>query len=355
VSDVVNYEYIKQNTAEFIEDAYSILRQNRIETLAEWSQLSSEQKGKYPDFLVTVLDNACQKAFGSDIMEICTMKEIKQQFGKLQDRFRIEGIESDMNRREQFTMDTFVNIFNSYASATEKNRENNKELLYLEDICNALEKEIKVPKLAPLFNSSIQQEKLSKFNNPSVQLPIINGNIAMDKTTLNPALWTDDVKNYVEAVTSHRLIDIHMKISGAGKTARIMSIATNIYTTYISGDTRTTKNDDPTYAYFFDTLQTMTPLDRVLNLRREIVIFYLARFLYLKILMRGYIGLTPTDYFLCQSRSETAMVYRGVRSYVERYNLTEIHSILRETIQSCSVQHAFVIDETQAMASHLDG
>ena len=64
MGEIVNHEYTKQNMTEYIADTLSILRQNQIKTLAQWSQLSSEKKSKYPDFLVTVLDNACQQGFG---------------------------------------------------------------------------------------------------------------------------------------------------------------------------------------------------------------------------------------------------------------------------------------------------
>jgi hypothetical protein len=64
VSDVVKFEYTKSNKSRYFQEDIEFLEKNRVDTLNIWNQLSLEMKDKYRDFLVTVLDDACQQAFG---------------------------------------------------------------------------------------------------------------------------------------------------------------------------------------------------------------------------------------------------------------------------------------------------
>jgi hypothetical protein len=64
VSDVVKFEYTKSNKSQLVQKNINQLLSIDILTLNDWNQLSSEMKSKFPGFLVTVLDDACQQAFG---------------------------------------------------------------------------------------------------------------------------------------------------------------------------------------------------------------------------------------------------------------------------------------------------
>ena len=71
MSNVVNDAYWKEykgiaevNVEQLANQHINQLHSNGIYKLNQWNQLSSEQKSKYTDFLVTVLDNACQQGFG---------------------------------------------------------------------------------------------------------------------------------------------------------------------------------------------------------------------------------------------------------------------------------------------------
>jgi hypothetical protein len=113
VSGVVNHEYIKQNMAEFIEDAHSILRQNQIKTLAQWNQLSSEQKGKYADFLVNVLDNACQQVFGG-LVTFTERIETTLDFGLLLNTTKWENRKAPFVDRRDSILVGIQSLYNAY-------------------------------------------------------------------------------------------------------------------------------------------------------------------------------------------------------------------------------------------------
>ena len=64
MDEVVKFEYMKSNKSIFVQEETEYLQKSTVITLNDWNQLFSEQKSKYPGFLVTVLDRACQQVFG---------------------------------------------------------------------------------------------------------------------------------------------------------------------------------------------------------------------------------------------------------------------------------------------------
>jgi hypothetical protein len=76
------------------------------------------------------------------------------------------------------------------------------------------------------------------FNSEKVKLPYYKGRLEMVFATLNEDLWTEDMKEYVEEVTKRKYIDIHMKVSGTGKTAKLFAVGTRIYLIYNSDVSR---------------------------------------------------------------------------------------------------------------------
>jgi hypothetical protein len=58
VGDIVKEEYTKQDMEDFIEEDLKLLRNNRVIKLKQWASLSEENKKKYPDTLVDILDDA---------------------------------------------------------------------------------------------------------------------------------------------------------------------------------------------------------------------------------------------------------------------------------------------------------
>ena len=52
--------YKERNLEEFSEEHHSILNKNGLKFLLQWKKLTPESKKKYPDGLVSILDEAAQ-------------------------------------------------------------------------------------------------------------------------------------------------------------------------------------------------------------------------------------------------------------------------------------------------------
>jgi hypothetical protein len=53
--------YSKSGILEFFEEDLNFLKKERLTNLGDWKKLSKEQKMKYPDGLINLLDQSCSK------------------------------------------------------------------------------------------------------------------------------------------------------------------------------------------------------------------------------------------------------------------------------------------------------
>jgi hypothetical protein len=114
VSDIVRYSYYHEGFEDTaIAEDIGLLQQNRIRTLIHWNRLSSEQKSKYPDLQVTVLDNACQQVFGG-FVTFTERIETTLDFGLLKYTTMWEYREAPFVNRHDSILLGIQSLYNAY-------------------------------------------------------------------------------------------------------------------------------------------------------------------------------------------------------------------------------------------------
>lgn len=182
----------------------------------------------------------------------------------------------------------------------------------------------------------------------------INATLATALANLNPDLWSKDIEHYVkDAIGSTRYADILMKVMGEGKTARLLAVATKIHSIYISC---ATDNERPSiyfensFAELHKNLLPMSHIQEVRDVHREVLIYYLARFFYLKILVDRMPDLSPTLNMRYQINGSSLLIslfYKHLRDGLHGYNQDAIHEAIEFVLRNLT-------DRGIRLAVHLD-
>jgi hypothetical protein len=107
------FEYTESNKSQLVQKNIDQLFKDRICTLDDWDQLSSQQKSNYPDFLVTVLDNACQQVFG-EFVTFAERIETSLDFGILKYTPMWQNREALFLNRRDSILASIKSLYNAY-------------------------------------------------------------------------------------------------------------------------------------------------------------------------------------------------------------------------------------------------
>lgn len=224
----------------------------------------------------------------------------------------------------------------------------------------------------PLFkDAAIQEKLLGEFNNKSVQLPLTihgkNHYIAMQLATLNEDLWAQDVKEYVDQTEKGIYGDVLLKVMGAGKTARLYAMSTRTYMIYIAcakKDDRQSAIFDSTIAMLFKNLEEMADIQRICEAKREVLIYYLSRIIYLYALLKIQPTLTPYEFAMYQLNGFAVYIeefYETLHKHLNTLGTSEsaIDQCIKKVISLIKMgtpkSLAIAIDELQITAELMKG
>lgn len=217
-------------------------------------------------------------------------------------------------------------------------------------------------------NIEKQEQDFREFNKKQVKLPYLKGMLQAALFNLNENLWTDDVRNYVQDASNHFYLDVHMKVSGSGKTAKILALGTKIHLVYLSATDSISDVDkftDTSFRNFAENLSLLLAkgwADLLLNVKQEILLFFFARFLHLYILAEHYCKrnkeLTPLEFMKHQFNGGLDLIkriYIQIRSKCIMYSENDLRQLIEETIRKLTETHkiekiGFVLDEASVAA-----
>lgn len=218
-----------------------------------------------------------------------------------------------------------------------------------------------------------RQKELLGENLCGSPLPIFKNGLRMPLAGTMEHLWTNDLKNYVAGVTDeqHRYIDILMRTSGEGKTARLFAVATQIYLVYISAEgspnntgPKSILTENSAYKSLIDSLQKLqarSPVDIVREVRREVKLFLLVRLLHLRLLMDYFKqvhkrDLLPIEFFYLQLNGEQKLIkniYDVVCDALKGFSELSVHDCLMDVLSSINAVKGIGFDEAQFAANDL--
>lgn len=214
-----------------------------------------------------------------------------------------------------------------------------------------------------------QMKDFGEFNQKGVKLPYMSGNLQINFFTLNEKLWTEDLRNYVDDILKGKYIDVHMKISGAGKTAKLLALSTKMHMVYVTvseGSTDTSGFVDSSFKAFVKNLKSLQEKGwayLLLNVRKEILLFYYARFLHLYILASDSTSknkeLTPLEFIKHQFNGGLSLIvniYDQVRKKCSIYSEEALRKLIEKILHELHNKHniekiAFALDEASIAAT----
>jgi hypothetical protein len=271
-------------------------------------------------------------------------------------------LQSDIKDKKSEDVSTYVTVFMTDLIKKYGVQEADIEESSLENILNIIKLEI--PDVQLFEDVENQRKQMKLFNSEKVKLPYYKGRLEMVFATLNEDLWTEDMKEYVEEVTKRKYIDIHMKVSGTGKTAKLFAVGTRIHLIYItamSAEGLQPDFPDSCYLDFFHNLMQIASRGNgylILNVRKEVLILLLSRILHLcKLVQLFHESLTPLQFLYHQFNGGMAIIaqlYMLVRSKCYGYSIKTLRHLIAQglnlLINNKKIEVGLALDEASIAA-----
>jgi hypothetical protein len=239
----------------------------------------------------------------------------------------LENLDDDTRLNK--TQDFMKQLLEQYATTEMKSRVRDVQKHLLLSL-NDFGADILIPQAPPFENVEKQAKDFGEFNRTDIKLPYYDGSYDMNFASMNDQLWTEDVRQYVEDVMQNKYIDVHMRVSGAGKTAKILAVGTQIHMVYVvaSSPIDYISGKDESYMTLLSILGNSSRVHQILDVRHEVRLFLLARLLHLYLLLQQ--NITPIDFLKMQFNGQKKYIleiYALVRSLYSMYTEADILSL----------------------------
>jgi len=222
-----------------------------------------------------------------------------------------------------------------------------------------------VPSNRSFVSPEIQQQLLQGFYNPNFCLPIYQGQIKMQLTSLFPGSKFKAVNDTMinESVGFPNRVQVHYAPSGFGKTFVNSVVATHEYTIYITCTPASSTMaiwEDRTFKSFHRQLKSLIEdnNNHILYGDQLICRFLLARLCHLLVLKTRQPNMTAKEFYLRQlndNQSEMDSIYDIVEKLTSNLTLDCLKTLMKSVINELNFlkisKFRVVVDEANTLAS----